>query len=77
MLLKDVLKHISCAQKVQIARMLYPGQGEEILFEGCVDQVPWTIVDMKLDTDIDGEAIYAFTMNDDKEAWIGIYVWEG
>jgi hypothetical protein len=50
--------------------------GETILFEGAAEDVPWRYAEMELDTDINGEAIYAFIPDDTNEAWIGIYVRE-
>ena len=78
MKLKELLKHISLDQKVQIAEF-YTGlhnEGETILFEGTAEDVPWRYAEMELDTDINGEAIYAFIPDDTNEAWIGIYVRE-
>lgn len=78
MKLKELLKYISFDQKVQIAEFYtgLHGNGEIILFEGDADSVPWRYAEMEVDTDINGEAIYAFIPNDTKEAWIGIYVRE-
>ena len=78
MKLKELLKHISFDQKVQIVE-LYEGlhtNGETILFEGDADSVPWKYAEMELDTDINGESIYAFILDDTNEAWIAIYVRE-
>lgn len=73
MKLKEVLKHISLDQKVQL--LIYEtNNSEEILYEGEVWNLPWRYIELLLDTDNIGEAIYAFVMNN--EAWIGIYLRE-
>ncbi len=78
MKLKELLKNIGFDQKVQILEF-YQGLHEnkdEVLFEGDADKVPWKYADYVLDTDFNGEAIFAFIPDDTNEAWIGIYVRE-
>lgn len=75
MKLKELLKVISSIQDVQI--LIYEGNDtEEILFEGCAMDVPWTYAEMLLDNDSgDGESTFAF-VNEKGNAIIGIYVIE-
>ena len=46
---------------------------EESLFEGLVDNIPWWIADMELDTDDNGEAISIHT-EEGKKPVLNIYV---
>lgn len=55
MKLVDVLRHIEDTTRIKV--MLFHN-GEEVLFEGLVCDIPWSYADMELDTDDIGTAIY-------------------
>ena len=75
MKLREVLKHIGFDQKVQILIDNSP-KAHEVVFEGDAMDVPWVWAEYELDTDINGEAMFAFIPDDKNEAWLGIYVRE-
>ena len=70
MKLKKLLPHLNFLTRVEIIEF---HDAEETLFEGLVDNIPWWIANMKLDTDDNGEAIYIHT-EEGKEPVLNIYV---
>ena len=70
MKVKELLPHLYFLMNVEIIE--YNGT-EESLFEGLVDNIPWWIADMELDTDNDGEAI-SIHAEEGKEPVLNIYV---
>ena len=70
MKVKELLPHLYFLMNVEIIE--YNGT-EESLFEGLVDNIPWRIADMELDTDNDREAI-SIHAEEGKEPVLNIYV---
>ena len=52
----------------------YDNKTEEILFEGLVDNIPWRLGELKLDTDDNGEAISILQIEGKQDPVLNIYV---
>lgn len=75
MKLKKILKHIDTMINI-IIYSCEDGEDEE-LFHGSVMDVPYKLLDAKLDTDINGEAISLCSIKNEKgsiETFISIFV---
>ena len=72
MKLKKILSHLFFLMPVQIIE--YDSNKEEILFEGLVDNIPWRLAELELDTDENGEAISIFQKEGQREPILIIYV---
>lgn len=70
MKVKELLPHLHFLMSVEI--IVFDG-AEESLFKGLVDNIPWWIADMELDTDDNGEAISIHT-EEGEEPVLNIYV---
>lgn len=72
MKLKKILPHLFFLMPVQIIE--YDNKKEEILFEGLIHEIPWRFGELKLDTDINGEAISILLIEDKPDPILNIYV---
>lgn len=69
--LKQILPHIYFCDHVKIYDTT-DDDGDELVFEGSVMDVPWTLLNMVLDSDVNGEAISCDSHTDEYGATIGI-----
>ena len=72
MKLKKILPHLFFLMSVQIIE--YNNDKEEILFSGLVDNVPWRLGELELDTDGNGEAISILQIEGKQDPVLNIYV---